>query len=132
MRGLKNMHARLAKVISSTGSRLSRAVTQAGTTFTRMKKSDVAEAMIATWCIEYLRIRKVGGFNVVEIVVISALMLGVKTIVIEAGRRRYSDKGKRFVMPDENTQVEPVGNHRGSANAHRQPRRNYRYVRIED
>jgi len=97
-----------------------------------MKKSDVAEAMIATWCIEYLRIRKVGGFNVVEIVVISALMLGVKTIVIEAGRRRYSDKGKRFVMPDENTQVEPVGNHRDSTHAHRRSRRNYRYVRIED
>ena len=53
-----------------------------------MKKSEVAEALIATWCIEFLRVRKVGGFHVVEIIVISALMIGVKAIVVEASKRK--------------------------------------------
>lgn len=60
--------------------------------FSRLGNAEVAEALIATWCVEFLRVRRLGGFHVVEIVVISALMLGLKAIVAEAGRRRNSGK----------------------------------------
>lgn len=76
--------------------------------FSKINKSEVAEALIATWCIEFLRVRKIGGFNVIEIVVISAVMLGVKAMVIEASRRRYSDKERTFVMPPGSARVEPM------------------------
>jgi len=102
------MLAQIVKVSSNLGSKLSSVATQAGTTFSRLKKSDIAEALIATWCVEFLRVRKIGGFNVVEIIVISVLMLGVKTIIMEASRRRYSGKGKSFVMSNRTTQMEPV------------------------
>ena len=102
------MLVQIAKVSSILGSKLSSVATQAGTTFSRLKKSDVAEALIATWCVEFLRVRKVGGFNVVEIVIISVLMLGVKTIIMEASRRRYSGKGRTFVMSNRTSQMEPV------------------------
>ena len=104
------MLAGIAKVSSNLGSGLSNVITQAGTTFSRMKKSDVAEALIATWCVEFLRVRKVGGFNVVEIVIISCLMLGVKTIIIEASRRRYSgNKNRTYVMSSGPSQMDTMG-----------------------
>jgi hypothetical protein len=90
------------------GSRLKSSFIRAGSMLSRLKKSEVAEALIATWCVEFLRVRKVGGFNVVEIVVISVLMLGVKTIITEASRRRYSDKNRTFVMQSRATQVDPL------------------------
>ncbi len=99
------MLAGIAKVSSVLGSKLSVAITQVGTIFTHVKKSDVAEALIATWCIEFLRVRKVGGFNIVEILVISVLMLGVKTIIMEASRRRYGDKNRTYVMSNRSTQM---------------------------
>ena len=80
-----------------------------GTTLTHLRKSEVAEAMIATWCIEFLRVRRLGGFHVVEIVVISALMLGVRTIVKEAGRRRDSGKVRTHTMSVRTTQMDSMG-----------------------
>ena len=77
------------------------AVTKVADKLSNLKKSEVAEALIATWCIEFLRVRKIGGFNVVEIVVISALMLGVKTIVVEAGKRKYHGSKREVVMSTE-------------------------------
>lgn len=126
------MHARLAGAIPTMGSKFSSSFSRARIMFSRLKKSEVAEALIATWCIEFLRVRKIGGFNVVEIVVISALMLGVKTIITEASRRRYSDQGKRFVMSTDVTPMEHVGDHGSTTYTHRRPRRTKRYFRFED
>ena len=92
--------------------------------------SEVAEALIATWCVEFLRARKFGGFNTIQVIAISVLMLGVKTIVQETGRRRYSDKDRAFVMSDKTTQMGTMGSYRNTANSdwrvrhgrrHRQP-----------
>lgn len=70
---------------------LAKTVVSVKSAVTNVAKSDVAETMIATWCIEFLRVRKVGGLNVVQVIVISALMLGVKTILKEADRRKSED-----------------------------------------
>ena len=86
--------------------------------FSNLKSSEVAEALIATWCVEYLRVRRLGGFNVVEIVAISLLMLSVKAIVMEANRRRYSDKDRTFVMSTRRTQMGNVGFRRDPAYSH--------------
>ena len=105
------MFAKIAAVGLNTGSKLLTLLTRAKTTVARMKSSEVAEALIATWCIEFLRMRKIGGFNVVEIIVVSALMLGVKTIITEAGRRNSGDTRRSFVMSDELSSMDKVDNY---------------------
>ena len=99
--------------------------------FSNLKSSEVAEALIATWCVEYLRVRRLGGFNVVEIVAISLLMLSVKAIVTEAGRRRYNDKTRTFVMSSGTSQVDRMGVRRNTFNPHKRyaRRSNVRYRR---
>ena len=84
-----------------------------------LKSSEVAEALVATWCIEYLRVRRLGGFNVVEIMAISILMLGVKAIIMETNRRRYNDKSRTFVMSTEHTQMGKSRVNNYSANSYR-------------
>jgi hypothetical protein len=79
--------------------------TKLKTILSNLQSSEVAEALVATWCIEYLRVRRLGGFNVVEIMAISALMLGVKAIVMEANRRKYNGKGRTVVVSRRNTQM---------------------------
>ena len=83
-----------------------------------LKSSEVAEALIATWCVEYLRVRRLGGFNVVEIVAISLLMLSVKAIVLEANRRRYNDKARTFVMSTGSTRMGRMGVNQYSTRSH--------------
>lgn len=56
-----------------------------------IKTSDVAEVAIATWCIEYLQIRKYRVFNLPETIAISLLMLMAKAVITEAARRRTSE-----------------------------------------
>lgn len=85
---MRFIHARIARVAASTESSFKDLFIRAKTTFTHLKSSDLAEAMIATWCIEFLRVRRFGGFHVVEIIVISVLMVGLKYMVTEASRRR--------------------------------------------
>ena len=102
---MKSIHAMIAGVRANTGSQLKALATQAKTTFSRLSNSDVAEAMIATWCVEFLRVRRFGGFHVVEIVVISVLMVGLKYMVTEASRRkRRGDKS--YTMQTEGAQME--------------------------
>ncbi len=96
-----------------------------GKTLTNMKKSEIAEAMIATWCIEFLRVRKVGGFNVVEIVVVSALMMGVKAIIMEASRRRGNVRS--HTMSIRTTSVDSMGVDTHTVNPNRWTRRFRRY-----
>lgn len=91
------------------------AITKLKGMLSNLKSSEVAEALIATWCVEYLRVRRLGGFNVVEIMAISLLMLSVKAIVTEASRRRYSDTNRTFVMSRRNPQMGGMGVYRGSA-----------------
>ena len=103
------MHAKLVEVGAKLASRLSSGGTTVRTTFSRLKSSEVAEALIATWCIEFLRMRRMGGFNVVELVVISILMIGVRTIITEASRRKSSGHQGTMVMSNRYSQMEPVG-----------------------
>ena len=125
------MHAQIAGVSQNTGSFLKTLFTQVKTTFSHLKKSEVAEALIATWCIEFLRVRKLGGFHVVEIVLISVLMLGVKTIVTEAGRRKHNVKTRSYPMSSKATYMEPVAvkrNRVGASNRSRRPRFDRRHT----
>ncbi len=104
---MKSIHARIAGVRANTGSQLKGLAIQAKTTFSRLSNSDVAEAMIATWCVEFLRVRRFGGFHVVEIVVISVLMVGLKYMVTEASRRkRRGDKS--YTMQTGRAQMEQL------------------------
>jgi hypothetical protein len=105
---MKNMHARIAGAVQSTGSMFKGLFTRAAASLAHLKKSEVAEAMIATWCVEFLRVRRFGGFHVVEIVVISVLMLGVKTIVSEASKRKRNATNRSYPMQSRYTQVEPM------------------------
>jgi hypothetical protein len=79
------------------GSRLSTASTQVKTTLSHLKSSEVAEALIATWCVEFLRVRRVGGFNVAQIMAISILMLVIKQIILEASRRNGNGETRVIV-----------------------------------
>jgi hypothetical protein len=115
----KSMFAKAAEAATKLGSKLTKLPTRASTMFARVKKSEVAEALIATWCIEFLRVRKVGGFNVVEIVVISALMLGVKTIVMEASKRKYSGKARSVVVSRGPAQMDPMALYKRSPRTRR-------------
>ena len=90
------------------------ALTKVKRVLSNLKSSEVAETLVATWCVEYLRLRRLGGFNTVEIMAISLLMLSVKAIVTEASRRRYSDKDRTFVMSRRNPQMGGMGVYRGS------------------
>ena len=83
--------------------------------FSRMKKSEVAEALIAAWCVEYLRVRKVSGFNVVEIIAVSALMMGARAVVMEAQRRRTDGEGKTVTVSSRITPVDGVAKRQHSA-----------------
>ena len=87
---------------------LSCAASKATTAVKNLKKSEVAEALIATWCIEFLRVRRAGGFNVVEIIAISALMMGVKAVVTEASKRKYHDTKRAVVVSGRSAQVGAV------------------------
>ena len=107
----------------SMGSGLSSTFTRVRTTLSQLSKSEVAEALIATWCV---RVRKVGGFNIVEVVVISALMLGVKTVIQEAGRRRGSEGPKSLVMSNRYTQMGQMGTNRNSSHTDRRVRQSRR------
>jgi hypothetical protein len=104
---MKFIHARIAKVGVSTGLKLKSLTTQAKTTFSQLSNSDIAEAMIATWCVEFLRVRRFGGFHVVEIMVISVLMVGLKYMVTEASRRRRRGD-KAYTMQTGATQMESM------------------------
>lgn len=73
---------------------------------TNITKNEVAEALIATWCIEFLRMRKVGSFNVAEMILISTLILTLRTLITEASRRRYHDKARTYVMSRRTSQLE--------------------------
>lgn len=103
------MHAKLVEVGAKLASKLSNLGGTVRTTLRGLKKDEIAEALIATWCVEFLRMRRLGSFNVVEIVVISVLMLGVRTIINEAARRRNGGVTKKsVVVSDRITQVGQV------------------------
>ena len=88
--------------------KLSNVFTKIKAAFTYLKRSDIAEALIATWALEFLRVRRLGGFHIVEIIIISTLMLGVKAIVTEAGRRRHNVRNRSYDMPDGYPFMEPM------------------------
>lgn len=74
--------------------------------------------------------RRLGSFNVVEIIVVSALMLGIKVINADSGRRRHEGSNKTFVMSDELAPMEFVGkDYRSASGSSRRARGNNRYRR---
>ena len=119
-RGSWSMIAKLAKVRARLVSGLSSGTTRVRTTFSRVGTSEVTETLIATWCFEYLRLRKVGGFNAIEMVAISALMLAFRTIISEASRRKYGGKGKSIVVSDRYSQMGDASRQRDLFGAERQ------------
>jgi hypothetical protein len=121
------MYAEAVKASSMLASRLGNVISQVGIRFSRLKKSEVAEALIATWCVEFLRVRKVGGFNVVQIMIISFLMLGVKTVIMEASKRRHNGKSRTYVMSTRTSQMEPMEvRHNDSVRGYRRGNHVYR------
>lgn len=84
-------------------------ITKAKRAVSRLKTSEVADALVATWCVEYLRARRLGGFNVVEMMAISLLMLSIKAIVLEANRRHHNGKNRTVVVSSWDTQVGEMG-----------------------
>lgn len=122
------MFAKAAEVGRSTGLKLSNMFTRATTTFAPMNKNEVAEVLIATWCVEFLRMRRLGSFNVIEIVVVSALMLGVKVVSSQTGRGRHEGSNRTFIMSDELAPMEFMGNgSRSTASARWRPAGSRRY-----
>ncbi len=117
--------ATFVEVTQHTNSLFKELFTRVSKQLGRMKKSEIAEAMIATWCIEFLRIRKVGGFNVVEIVVVSVLMMGVKAIIMEASRRRSNVRS--YTMSVRTTPMDSMGIDKHTADSHWWARRYERY-----
>ena len=81
-----------------------------------LKSGEVAEALIATWCVEFLRLRRVGGFNVAQIMVISILMLTIKAIIIEASKRK--DNERSVVLSNRNTQMGRMDERQYTAYSH--------------
>lgn len=74
--------------------------------FSHLKKEEVAETLLATWCVEYLRVRRLGGFHVVEIIAVSILMLGIRAIVTEASKRRNNgNKRRTYVVSTGDSQM---------------------------
>lgn len=122
---MSGTHATFAEAVQNTGSLFKGLFIRVGKSLTHMKKSEIAEAMIATWCIEFLRVRRVGGFNVVEIIVVSALMMGVKAIVSEASRRRGNVRS--HTMSIRTTPMDSMGIDERPTHSHRWTRRSRRY-----
>ena len=85
----------------------------------RERNSDVAEAAIGAWCVEYLRVRKLGmGFHVIEIIALSVFMLGAKAIVSEAVRRRTGNgKGRSTTLQNWTPQMAAMGRARHTRQA---------------
>jgi len=124
------MYAAIAKIGQSTGSKLSSLFTRASSSFAHMKKGEVAEALIATWCIEFLRMRQMKSFNVIEMVTVSILMLGVKAVIADTGRRRHEGRNHTFVMSDELSPMDRMGNSkRSTSDSFRRSRGNPRHRR---
>jgi hypothetical protein len=109
-----------ANLAASTGSKLSSVSSQVKTTWSRLSKAEVAEALIATWCIEFLRVRRIGGFNVVQIISVSLLMLIIKQIVFEASRRNAHGK-QSMEVSRWSTPLEPVGSYQRRTISDRRP-----------
>lgn len=101
---MSRIRATFVTALAGTGSTLRTASTRVKQTFSHLKSSEVAEALIATWCVEFLRVRRFGGFNVAQIMTISILMLIVKQIILEASRRNGNGEA-RVVVSDWHTSV---------------------------
>lgn len=100
------MAVHIAKAGKNLGSGLRSLFTQATTIFSHMKKSEIAEALIAAWCVEFLRTRKVRGLNVVEVIAISTLMMGARAVIMEARRRKNGESEHSVVMSNRFTSMD--------------------------
>lgn len=109
---------------------IARALTRTKKALSQLSQNDVIEAALATWCIEFLRVRKVGGLNILQIVVVSTLLLGVKTIIVEtSGRKKGNAQIRQFVMSAKGPRMESMGNYGSPPTRYRQQGRNRGYRR---
>lgn len=92
------MKAQLAKAGQGLGLRLANAFTVVKTAAIKVNKSELAEVIIATWCVEFLRTRRLTGLPVAAIVGISALTVMIKLVAVGTSRGRDGDE--TFVVSD--------------------------------
>lgn len=97
------------------------------TSLKRLGTADVAEALIAAWAIEFLRLRRVGGFRPVEMIAISLLMVALQALIKQAGRRGQNGH-RQVVVSGGHSQVDTVGYQRDLFESrrwkgHRRPKR---------
>jgi len=81
--------------------------------------NEITEALVAAWCIEFLRLRRVGGFRPVEVITISLLMVVVRHLIQQAGKRGRSAEHGEIVLSDRTTQMGFMGYRRGAHGARR-------------
>lgn len=91
-----------------------------GLSLKRLGKAEVAEALLTTWAIEFLRLRKIGAIRPAEVIVVSLLSVIIKTILNEASRRKKDDR--RIVVSSWASQMEPMGYQRDLFGSRRQYR----------
>lgn len=72
-----------------------------------LKSSEVAEALVAAWCMEYLKARRLGGFNIYQIMTISVLMLIVKSIIEH--KKDANEDENSVIVSDRITPMDPMG-----------------------
>lgn len=75
----------------------------------RLGNAEVAETVLTTFAIEFLRVRKVGGFRPIETITISLLMVVVRVIIAEAGKRGEQNGHGKVVVSRGPPPVEPMG-----------------------
>jgi hypothetical protein len=78
-----------------------------------LANSETAEVLVTTWAIEFLRLRRYGKFNFGHMVGISVLMLIIRLIIEEAGRRSNGNH-REVVLHGRRSQMESMGNRRNS------------------
>lgn len=88
---------------------ISKKLGQVKSIFVHLSQSEILETLIATWCVEYLRVRRISGFNTLQVFGLSLLMLGVKAVIIHAGRNN-EPKHREVVVSDWSPQVGRMGN----------------------
>lgn len=81
------------------------------TSLKRLANAELVEALIATWAIEFLRLRRVGGFRPVEVITISLLMVIVRHVIQRAGKRGRGEHHE-VIVSRRFAQVDPVGHQR--------------------
>ena len=80
----------------------------------RVFDSDLAEMLVTTWAIEFLRLRRHGQFHFTHMILISLLMVIVRALIHEAGRRSDNGPHREIVLRSRRSQMESLGDRRSA------------------